>query len=160
MMLTGDDDNNVVDVRFSGTAAKVVQLIPPIPASILANSIPVTPGLLRGVLDPLSALVAASLRPAKASGDLCAQLLPVFTGYARFDLGLRVNPDPEAQQDQAVLRCSADYIPIAGVLGPRSLKIEFGFTRLTSPQVWLLEQATLLTPLGKVKIERTETRIG
>jgi len=160
MILAGDDERNVVDLRFSGAAAKVVQLVPPISERLLANSIPVTPGHLNGVLDPLSALVAASLRPMPASGDLCAQLLPVFTGYARFDLGLRVNPDPEALQDKAVLRCAADYIPIAGLLGPRTLKIEFGFTRLGTPEVWLLEEATLLTPLGKVKVERTETHVG
>jgi Protein of unknown function (DUF3108) len=160
MVMAGGDENNVVDLRFTGSAAKVVQLSPPISERVLANSIPFAPGHLRGVLDPLSALVAASLRPASTSGDLCYLLLPVFTGYARFDLGLRVNPDPEALQDKAVLRCAADYIPIAGVLGPRALKIEFGFTRLSAPQVWLLEQATLLTPLGKVKVERTETRVG
>jgi hypothetical protein len=95
-----------------------------------------------------------------SSGDLCAQLLPVFTGYARFDLGLRVNPDPEAMQDKAVLRCSADYIPIAGVVPPRTFKVEFGFTRLNSPPLWLLEEASLLTPLGKVKVERTGTHVG
>jgi hypothetical protein len=160
MTMKGGDDNNIVDLRFTGSAAKVVQLMPPIPVRALENSIPLTPGHLRGVLDPLSALVAASLRQKPANGDLCQQLLPVFTGYARFDLGLRLNPDPEAQQDQAVLRCSADYVPVAGVMGPRSLKLEFGFTRLAAPQVWLLEQATLLTPLGKVKVERMETRVG
>jgi hypothetical protein len=160
MILAGEDERNIVDLRFDGAAAKVVQLTPPISEKLLANSIPVTPGLLHGVLDPLSALVAAALRPMPASGDLCAQLLPVFTGYARFDLGLRVNPYPEALQDKAVLRCAADYIPVAGIMGPRSLKIEFGFTRLGKPEVWLLEQATLFTPLGKVKIERTGTQVS
>ncbi len=159
-MIMAGDESNVVGLRFVGATAKVVQLTPPIPVKVLENSIPLMPGHMKGVLDPLSALVASSLRPVPASGDLCQQMLPVFTGYARFDLDLRLNPDPEALQDQAVLRCSADYVPIAGVLGSRGLKLEFGFTRLTAPRVWLIEQAVLLTPLGKVKIIRIETRVG
>jgi hypothetical protein len=47
---------------------------------------------LRGVFDPLSAFLVASLKPSSPSDHLCDTVLPIFTGRDRFDLNLRPKP--------------------------------------------------------------------
>src|SRR5258705_6082626 len=54
---------------------------------------------LRGVFDPLSALLVASLKPTSASNHLCDTVLPIFTGRDRFDLNLRPKATGSGQSE-------------------------------------------------------------
>ena len=53
---------------------------------------------LRGIFDPLSALLATSLKPLSPSGTPCNHVLPIFTGRARFDLKLHPKSGDEGQK--------------------------------------------------------------
>jgi hypothetical protein len=159
MVMTGDDQNSV-DVQFAGTAVKFSNVVPPPTPRALANGTPMTPALLKGVLDPLSALLAASLKAPAPSANPCRDVVPIFTGYARFDLSLRASPEQDTPKNAKTVTCLADYVHIAGLPGPRSLRLEIELMKLTKPRLWLIEHVTMMTPMGKLKIERTETRVG
>lgn len=63
---------------------------------------------LTGVLDPLTALVVPAPRDASPD-EVCRRLLPVFSGYTRFDLEL-TGP----AKAQTGVGCAVTYRPVAG----------------------------------------------
>jgi Protein of unknown function (DUF3108) len=112
---------------------------------------------LRGVFDPLSALLAASLRPSSASSHLCAATLPIFTGHDRLDLNLRPKPAGPAQKEPAPVRCDASLSqPPAGGPVQHKLDLEITFMKTATPDFWRVERVALQTKQGLVTIERSE----
>jgi hypothetical protein len=111
---------------------------------------------LQGVFDPLSAMLATSLKPHSPSSNPCNHVLPIFTGKARFDLKLRQKRGDEDQP--AYVFCEVDYAPIPG---QEFQKIEFElvFKKVTKPKFWLVERIQLPTNKGMVTIERAETSL-
>jgi hypothetical protein len=70
---------------------------------------PLEPVHLRDVVDPLAALVVPAAADAGAE-TVCRGVLPVFSGYVRFDLALSGGaPDPEGG-----VACGVTYRPVAG----------------------------------------------
>jgi Protein of unknown function (DUF3108) len=113
---------------------------------------------LRGVFDPLSALLAASLKPSSASHHLCDTVLPIFTGRDRFDLNLRPKATAPAQSEPALIRCEATLSRLlAGGTQPRKLDWEIAFMKSAAPQYWLVERISVPTANGIVTIDRAET---
>ncbi len=113
---------------------------------------------LRGVFDPLSALLVASLKPSSASNHLCDTVLPIFTGRDRFDLNLRPKPAGSAQSEPALIRCEATLSQLlTGGTQPRKLDWEIAFIKAATPQFWLVERISLPTANGIVTIDRAET---
>src|SRR5258706_14962551 len=113
---------------------------------------------LRGVFDPLSALLVASLKPSSASNHLCDTVLPIFTGRDRFDLNLRPKPTGSAQSEPALIRCEATLSQLlTGGTQPRKLDWEIAFIKAATPQFWLVERISLPTANGIVTIDRAET---
>jgi hypothetical protein len=165
MVMSGGDDN-AVDINFAEDSAPVAKITPPISARQLHNSVPLTEAHLRGVLDPLSALLLASLRSPSASGNPCHDVLPVFTGYARIDVSLHPAHGRDTEGGSSVVTCEVRYVSIAGhprsgAHGrPQDFKLEIDFKRLSKPRLWLLQHLSLPTPIGTVTVERTETRAG
>jgi hypothetical protein len=165
MVMSGTEDN-AVDIRFAGSAAKSAKITPPLSAKLLNNRVPLTDAHLQGVLDPLSALLVTSLSSSSSSSDPCHDVLPIFTGYARFDVNLRPKPAGEAHRDSTVVTCQIHYVAIAGhprsggANGPQNLKLEIDFKRLSRPHVWVLQHLSLPTPIGTVTVDRAETRPG
>lgn len=64
---------------------------------------------LAGVTDPLSALVVPAGADA-APEALCARVLPVFSGYTRFDLAL----DGAKATEAGAVECETRYRPVSG----------------------------------------------
>ncbi len=98
-----------VEIAFEDGRAVSWDSAPPIPAEFAEGRIPVTEAHLAGVMDPLSALVipaAAISTPAAA----CSRVLPVFSGYTRFDLVL----DGAVTAADGSVECSVTYRPVAG----------------------------------------------
>ncbi len=160
MTLTGGGEN-AVDIRFAGAAAKIANITPPFPERLLAYRVPLTPAHLRGVFDPLSAILAASLKPPSPSSNPCHEVLAIFTGYARFDVSL--SPKPEAEPtERAVVTCQGHYVPVAGHLrtAGNGFMLEIAFRRLGRPRLWLIEHVSLPTPMGVVTVARAETKAG
>jgi hypothetical protein len=98
-----------VEITFEGDTAVRWERQPPIPPEDAEGRVEISAEHLRGVLDPLTALVIAA--PADAAPEtICARVLPVFSGYTRFDLSLRA---ATIDADGAVA-CDVRYAPVAG----------------------------------------------
>jgi hypothetical protein len=116
---------------------------------------------LRGVFDPLSALLVASLRPSSPSDHLCNTVLPIFTGRERFDLNLRPKPADAAQREPALILCQATLSgPLGGGTEQTKLAWEIGFMKSAKPQFWLVESLVVPTSKGVIAIERRETSMS
>jgi hypothetical protein len=98
-----------VEIAFEDGRAVRWAREPEIPPEYNEGRTPPGPEDLADVLDPLSALVV----PAPAGGparEVCRRVLPVFSGYTRFDLSLE---GAEALDGEAVA-CAVRYRPVAG----------------------------------------------
>jgi hypothetical protein len=101
-------------VGFSdGSVTNVTNLPPP---AVNPNTVPLREQHLKGVLDPLSAVMLVS----KAATNPCDRRVPIFDGKERFDLifsykgEMKVSEQqPSGQPDTAVV-CRVRYLPIAG----------------------------------------------
>ena len=115
---------------------------------------------MRGVLDPLSALLAASIRPASDTATPCDKVLTVLMSRAKIDASLH----PAEQQDPRLVSCRVHFAPNANssANGQQLQRIqwEVNFQKLNKPQLWLVEQVSLPTDLGTVTIDRVETAVS
>ena len=115
---------------------------------------------LRGVLDPLSALLAASIRPASDTATPCDKVLTVLMSRAKIDASLH----PAEQQDPRLVSCRVHFAPNANSTANgaqlQTIQWEVNFQKLNKPQLWLVEQVSLPTDLGTVTIDRVETAIS
>jgi hypothetical protein len=120
---------------------------------------------MRGVLDPLSALLVASLAPPSPADSPCNRVLPVLMSRSRFDVSLRPSAASEEQRDPRFVTCVVGFTAIAASAGNgpgklQDVRWEVGFQKLVKPQLWLVEQLSLPTDMGTVTIERVETAIS
>jgi hypothetical protein len=137
-------DQGAVEVNFGGKAAA-------------AGS----GARLQGVFDPLSALLATSLRPASPSNHPCTGVLPIFTGRDRFDLNLRPKAPGAAQPQRAFVICEATAgSPQPGGGARPPLDWEIVFQKVSKPHFWLVERISMSTPKGVVTINRAETSVS
>jgi len=96
-----------------GAVTRISQL----PAAIASpGAIPLNGDHLKGVLDPLSALLVLS----RASANPCQRRIPIFDGRERFDLlfsykgETRVTELTASGQPDVGVLCKVKYLPIAG----------------------------------------------
>ncbi len=143
-MVTSDGQESSVD--FAASAAKGAN----------ASS------ALRGVLDPLSALLAASIRPSDTSPTPCGKVLTVLMSRAKIDASL--HPAQEEQQDPRLVTCRVRFTPAANSAANgrqlQTMQWDVNFQKLVKPQLWLVEQVALPTDLGIVTIDRVETSVS
>ena len=163
MVMSGSEDR-AVEIHFAGSAPKSTKITPPLPPE-LASRRPPKEGDLRGVLDPFSALLSASLK-LSPSGNPCNGVLPIYLGQARFDVSLHPMPKAGAQS-ASIVTCQARYAMAAGAApagggyaGAQYLKPEVIFVRLSKPNLWLLQRLSLPTPFGTVIVDRAETAVS
>ncbi len=142
LVLSGGDQGTI-DVNFKGPGGTEATINP----------------RLRGVFDPLSALLLTSLKPLSPAGNPCNHVLPIFTGRTRFDLSLRPKPADEVQRNPEIVICEADYAATPGQPGEK-LDWEIAFTKVPKAHLWLLEHIGLPTSKGTVSIDRAETTIS
>lgn len=93
-----------LNMAFKGAAVSNVKFEPP--DDLSASAVPVKPEQLKGVLDPLSGVMALSLGDA---ANPCAQKLPIYDGKQRFDVVFA--PLRRAGADHV---CSVRLVPISG----------------------------------------------
>ncbi len=115
---------------------------------------------LKGVLDPLSALLAASIRSSATSPTPCDKVLTVLMSRAKIDASF--HPSQEEQQDPRLVTCRVQFASNPAVNGRQlqSVQWEVNFQKLNKPQLWLVEQVSLPTDLGTVTINRVETAVS
>jgi len=123
------------------------------------GTVPLQPAHMRGVLDPLSAILALS-RP--RDGNPCNQKVPVFDGKVRFDLVFSFKEDAPiadaAQRGAAaeMLRvCRVRVVPIAGHRDDeastelkRNMGIEVAFRAIPSAKLFVPHRITVPTFAG------------
>jgi uncharacterized protein DUF3108 len=102
-------------IGFSnGSVTNVTNLPPP---ALNPNTIPLREQHLKGVLDPLSAIMVVSR---SSSGQPCDRRVPIFDGKERFDLifsykrEMRVSEQQPSGQPDVAYVCRVKYLPIAG----------------------------------------------
>ncbi len=118
---------------------------------------------LRGVLDPLSALLVTSLRPPTTDAP-CNNVVPVLMSRARFDVSLRPKTSGE-ERDPRIVTCQVNFTAIATPGGNSAAALqkvqwEVNFQKLSKPHWWLVEQISLPTDMGTMTLERVETAIS
>lgn len=106
-----------IRMNFAGDHVASVSHAPPLPPQ--TDTVPVRDAHLKGVLDPLSAVMALA-RTATSGSDPCQRKLSIFDGRQRFDLVLTflreeriVEARPSGQPDMALV-CRVQYVPLAG----------------------------------------------
>lgn len=101
-------------VGFSDGSVTNVTNLPPPPAN--PNTVPLREQHLKGVLDPLSAVMVVS----RATGNPCDRRVPIFDGKERFDLifsykgETKVSEQQPSGQPNVAFVCRVRYLPIAG----------------------------------------------
>lgn len=138
-----------MEIDFEDGRAVRVHSFPPPPPDVMQGRVALTDTHLRDVLDPLTALVI----PAPADADpetVCRRLLPVFSGFTRFDLELA---GPRVASSGAA--CRTRYVPVAGHR-PDSRSVE----RMQKPGAFEVS-LTAITPeaWGPARVA-VETRFG
>lgn len=152
----GTGKQGSVQMAFGGDAVTSLAHSPPFvppPATV-----PVRQGHLKGVLDPLSAVMALS-RP--TSEDPCARRLAIFDGKQRFDLVLshrrqeRVAEARPSGQPGIAHVCRVKYLPIAGHKQnedtermARETGIEVALRPVPTARLWIPTVITVPTGAG------------
>ncbi len=145
-----------VKLGFRQDAITNISMLPP--PEDTAEQVPVREQHLRGVLDPLSAVLALARVPAGA--DPCARKLSIFDGKQRFDLVLSHRRDERIAgsqgQPETVHVCRVRFIPIAGHKRhseeTRNLAeqtgIEVALRPVPSAEIYVPHQITVPTGFG------------
>ena len=111
----GTGKSGAVKMGFNGDGITSISQVPP--SSPPAGTVTVRDQHLKGVLDPLSAVMALSRG---SSGNPCGRRLAVFDGKQRFDLSLsfkrqeRIAETRPTGQPGVAYVCRVRYVPIAG----------------------------------------------
>jgi hypothetical protein len=163
-------ETRTVRMAMNGGAVRAVDVAPPLEPN--PHRVPVTEAHKRGIVDPLSALVM----PVAGRGPLtgaaaCDRTLPVFDGYARFDVSLSYAGTREVRAPAykgPVAVCTARYTAISGHRQDRASTRYMENNR--SMEVWLMpvENARVVTPykisvatqMGTVVIEATAVSLA
>ncbi|MFN3719876.1 MAG: DUF3108 domain-containing protein [Rhizobium rhizophilum] len=124
------------EVLFSGGNVVETRVTPDRPKP--SSWVPVKPGDLKAVLDPIGALLIPG------DVDVCGQTLPVYDGESRMDLVLSPNRSESFSAGSAkgdAIVCSVRYVPKSGYRKGRK-DIEY-LTSVTGMEIWFAKTATL-----------------
>lgn len=162
----GSSKSGSVRMGFAGGSVKTLEHNPPLPEE--PDNVPVQPVHMKGVLDPLSAILALS-RP--RDGNPCNQRVAVFDGKVRFDLAFVFKEDAplaDAQRGQAetVRVCRVRVQPIAGhredeaaAQLKRNIGIEVAFRSIPSAKVFVPHRITVPTFAGSIVLSAQSVHI-
>jgi hypothetical protein len=142
-------DTRTLRMALAGGTVKGVEIMPP--PEFHGPRVPVSDADKRNILDPTSALFMTVPAHEPLIGPAaCNRTLPIYDGYARFDIQLSY----AGQRDVAipgysgpVSVCSARYRPISGhLVQSRSTQFMAGNNQI---EVWLapIEHAHIVVPL-------------
>ena len=161
----GTGKSGSVKMSFSDAGVTNVTALPPSNPS--PGTVPVQDIHLKGVLDPLSAVLAVT----RAGGNPCQRKIPIFDGKQRFDLVLsfrRQQRIAEAQpsgQPTVAFVCRVRYVPIAGYKMNEETKfmastqgIEIALRPVPAANVLVPYQITIPTVAGSATL--TSTRVS
>lgn len=109
------DKSGSVELRFNGTSVSHVNVDPPPPGR---NRVPVEQHHMRGVVDPLSAVIMlAQFHRADRGTRSCNERLQIFDGKMRYDLSLRYKHTRQVSSSGysgPAYVCRVNFQPISG----------------------------------------------
>jgi hypothetical protein len=156
----GSSNAGSVRMAFGNGAVKTIDFNPAMPDP--PGRVPVQPAHMRGVLDPLSAILSLS-RP--RDGNPCGQRVAVFDGKARFDLVFSHKGETPIAESNAgtapeMLRvCRVRVNPIAGhvedekvVQLRRNIGIEVAFRAVPGAGLFVPHRITVPTFAGSAEL--------
>lgn len=147
-----------VKIAYGAGGVQTVQIEPPHTPG--PEVVPLKPEHLRGVFDPLAALIVLS-RASNAAGHPCNRKVAVFEGKQRFDVIFSPKSEetikeakPSGQPVKAFV-CSVKYVPVAGhkmnketSAAVKADGIEVAFRPIPEANVLVPYRITLPTPVG------------
>ncbi len=162
----GSSETRTLRMALKSGTVKAVEIMPP--PEFHGERVPVTEANKRNILDPTSALIM----PVPVGDQLvgpaaCNRTLPIYDGYARFDIALHYAGTRDvdvAGYSGPVSVCTARYMPISGhLVNSRSTAF---MAENEGIEVWLapIEHAHVVVPLkvsmptmtGQLDIEATD----
>lgn len=163
----GSSKTGSIRMVFGNGAVKAIDFNPALPEQ--PGTVAVQPAHMRGVLDPLSTVLALS-RP--KDGNPCNQRAAVFDGKARFDLTLQPKGEAPIGESKAgaapeMLRvCRVRVQPIAGHVDDekaqelkRNLGIEVAFRAVPGAGLFVPHRITIPTFAGPAELVATSLTI-
>ena len=163
----GTGKQGAIKMAFTGDTVTNLAVSPPQP--VLPGTTQVTREHLKGVLDPLSAIMAMARSD---SANPCGRRLAIFDGKQRFDLAMsykrqeRVSDARPSGQPGVAYVCKVRYLPIAGHKPndeTRTLattnEIEVALRPVPSANLFVPHHISLPTGAGTVRIIAQQVRI-
>lgn len=152
-----------VKMGFGESGVESVSVVPV--AFDPPDTVPLKRQDLKGVLDPLTAILALTHVDAPSP---CGRKIPIFDGKQRFDIDLRfARQEPAAGvQGEMATVCRVKYTPIAGyrpteetVALANSKEIEISFRHLRQAKLMLPQSIVLPTSVGRAELTLVEVGI-
>jgi hypothetical protein len=153
-----------IKMGFNEAGVQNVSILPG--AVTMPDTVPLKEQHVKGVLDPLTAILALTHVPGVSP---CAQKLPIFDGLQRFDLVLsyrRHVPVAEGQQEMAIV-CRVKYVPIGGYRAndetrdlANNVGIEITFRPVPRAKLMLPQAIVVPTAAGTVELTLTKVNIS
>lgn len=163
----GTGKQGAIRMGFTGDSVTHLAISPPQPPQPGVTQI--TQQHLKGVLDPLSALMAIARSD---SANPCGRRLAIFDGKQRFDLTLsfkrqeRVSELRPSGQPGVAYVCKVRYTPIAGHKANEETRtlaatheIEVSLRPIPSANLFVPHQISMPTGAGTVRIRAQQVRI-
>lgn len=162
-------ETRTLRMALKGGTVKAVEIMPP--PEFRGERVPVTEANKRNILDPTSALIMpVPMKDALVGPPACERTLPIYDGYARFDISLHYSGTRDIAipgYSGPVSVCSARYHPISGhLVNSRSTAF---MARNDGIEVWLapIEHAHVVVPVkvsmptmtGQLDIEASEFQV-
>ena len=169
---SAENSNETRTLRMALAAGTVkgIEISPPI--EFRGDRVPVTEANKRNILDPTSALIMpVPIKDQLVGPAACERTLPIYDGYARFDIALHFQGVRDVQvagYSGPVSVCSARYRPISGhLVNSRSTAF---MAQNDGIEVWLapIEHAHVVVPLrvtmptmtGELDIEAVDFEVA
>ncbi len=155
-----------MSIDFSNGDEPVVDFVPPREEKEIRERFPIEDGDLAGAIDPLTGILLMQGQPTSAAVNqaFCDAIVPVFSGFSRFDVTVNdppAEPLMQASSDDAV-HCGLRYRPISGhrikskevprLASNERLSVEM--SQIDGTSVYLPERVHIPVSLGLVRIER------
>ena len=103
-----------VSLAFQNGNVKSSEAVPEPP--VVAERVPIREENKRGVLDPMTALLIPLARPKEGLATACNRTIPIFDGWARYDLTLSLKSEGQytkAHYNGPSVTCAVRWTPLA-----------------------------------------------
>lgn len=156
-----------ITLGFDKGAVAAVSVVPEKPPH--PTAVPIKPGELQGVFDPMSSILALTHA---GKTDPCKRTIPIFDGKARFDLVLspkgtvKLSEQRPSGQPAHLKVCTVKYVPVSGHK-PKDFvdpwvaydQIEIALRPVPAANVYVPYRVTIPTSIGAAVMQAETVNI-